>query len=294
LPHNPVRYTAQQERWITDKISNWTRFWNRCGYSRVPDLSGKRVLDLGSGLGGNSVAAAKAGADVVAIEPDSRILEISAQLIGLKYPEVIDKIEFVNTDTVRYRSEYEFSYVICDEVFEHINDLAAALEQMALFISEDGKIVSSWGPLWESPFGGHQLTIYLILKRSRFGMPRIGTKSRAGDHKRFRIPYGHVIWTRLALNELSIDGRTSAPETIQEVGLNGLKRSEFLRTIEASSLHTDFLVENAGTHLFYRIARTLHRFPPIRRLITSNMCAVLSRVPADSNRNNPVSSRYGG
>ncbi len=58
----------------------------------MPDLSGKRVLDLGSGLGGNSVAAAKAGADVVAIEPDSRILEISAQLIGLKYPEVIYKI----------------------------------------------------------------------------------------------------------------------------------------------------------------------------------------------------------
>ena len=276
---NPVLYTAQQQRWITWKISRWDRFWGRCGFSHVPDLSGKRVLDLGSGLGGNSVAAARSGASVVAMEPDNRILEISAQLINHRYPDAFDNIEFVNADTAGYESEYEFDYVICDEVFEHICDLAAALEQMARLISDDGKIISSWGPLWESPFGGHQLTMYLILKQSRFGLPGIGPKSRAGDHKRIKIPYGHVIWTQRALRGLSIDGPTSAPETIQQVGLNGLKRNEFLRIIEASSLHPDYLVENAGTHPYYRIARAFHKVPPLRRVVTSNMSAVLSKTP---------------
>ena len=280
LTKNPVFYTAQHQRWIADKISKWPRFWKRCGFSQVPDLSGKRILDLGSGLGGNSVAAAMAGADVVALEPDTSILKISSQLIIHKYPDAIGKIKFIGADAAAYRSDSDFDYVICDEVFEHMDDLPAALEQMAQLLGENGKILSHWGPLWKSPFGGHQLTMYLIFKLSRFGLPGIGTKSRAGDRKRFKIPYTHLLYTKRALREVSSVNDSSAQQTIQQVGLNGLKRSEFIDILSASSLHTNYFVENPGTHPYYRVMRAMHKIPPLRGIFTSNIAAVLSKDPA--------------
>lgn len=74
--------------------------------------SGRPVLDLGCGVGGNSIGFARAGSEVVAVERDAERLLSARHNAGVY--EVEQKIKFVEGDAEGWGSEAEASIIFVD------------------------------------------------------------------------------------------------------------------------------------------------------------------------------------
>jgi SAM-dependent methyltransferase len=267
--------TDQNRQWFHEKTANWEKFWTRLGYSEVPDLDGKRILDVGSGLGSNTYSCAMAGALVTSLEPDIGSHERSRQLIQEIAPSLIGSITFVNQSIEDYGDPEKFDYIICDEVFEHLLNFRTAIDKMAALLTPGGRLCSGWGPLWNSPTGGHQLTMSLAFSR---GIPRFTTKPNSFSGTRIRIPYSHRLFAKLARNIYASDRNLSPANSCRELGMNGLPRSEYINILQSSDLVTDKWQENAGLHPVYKILRALASIPGLRESSTSSVFAVFRRA----------------
>jgi SAM-dependent methyltransferase len=270
LPQIP----EQHQRWFDGKTGKWPQFWRRLGYSEIPDLRGKTLLDAGAGLGANSFAAANSGAAVTALEPDSTSHMESKALIELRNVSNAVSIEFTNSSVEELKTSKQYDYIICDELFEHLIDFQIALDAMTELLEPNGRICSGWGPLWRSPTGGHQLVLALAFKK---WLPRLTTKPNSFTGIRFRIPYSHRFLTHKALSIFANDRGLPVPTNIQEVGMNGLTLTEFRAMIESSELVIERWLENAGDHFAYKVLRQLSRLPRFRESATSNVYAVLRK-----------------
>ena len=269
--------TGKQKKWFAGKQSHWDQFWRRLGYDGCPNLEGKRLLDVGPGLGGNTVAAARAGADVVSLEHDLEILAAARSLVSNDLDNAADKVTFVHGSIEDFSDSGGFDYILCDEVFEHLLDFPAALSAMSGLLRPDGKLVSGWGPLWHSPLGGHQLMLYAV-PAGPFGLARILTLKSlsAGRSGRKIIPFSHRLFTRRALRLNGASAQGTGLATIQKAGMNGYTAREFKDMVEKSPLHILRWRENQGDHSAYRVLRVLSNLPGSRNLFTSNIYGVFA------------------
>jgi SAM-dependent methyltransferase len=276
--HAPILNLSpeKQNKWFAGKQSNWRRYWLRLGYTEPPDMTGKRLLDVGSGLGGNTAAAARAGAHVVALEPDAEVQQIATSLIKNDLGAFSSNVEFVTGSIENYRDFVGFDYILCDEVFEHLLDFSSALDAMYRLLRPNGRVVSGWGPLWHSPVGGHQLMLYMV-PTGPFGLSRkLTLKSMStGQTRRRLLPYSHRMFTGRALRLNNESTQGTEITTIQQAGMNGYDTQQFKEMIEKSPLNIVEWRENQGEHAAYKILRRLSRFPGCKNLFTSNIYAVL-------------------
>ncbi|HKL76761.1 MAG TPA: bifunctional 2-polyprenyl-6-hydroxyphenol methylase/3-demethylubiquinol 3-O-methyltransferase UbiG [Gammaproteobacteria bacterium] len=111
----------------------------RLDYIRsVVDLAGKRVLDVGCGGGLLTEGMARAGADVVGVEPGEAAvgaarahLEVSGLAVDYRQGEVADLAA----------DEAEgFDVVTCMEVLEHVPDPAETIAQCAALVKPGGRL----------------------------------------------------------------------------------------------------------------------------------------------------------
>ncbi len=267
----------KQQIWFADKQSHWDQFWRRLGYSAPPDLAGKRLLDVGSGLGGNTAAAVRAGAQVVALEPDKDIYETAIPLVTSSLGGTANNVDFICASIENYSDSYGFDYILCDEVFEHLLDFPKALAAMAKLLRPGGKLVSGWGPLWRSAVGGHQLMLYTV-PAGPFGLARkLTLKSLStGQNRRRIVPFSHRLFTKRALRLNSELAKTASINSIQQAGMNGLSPGEFRNIVESSPLEIDSWRENQGDHTAYKLFRILSKLPGGKNLFTSNVYGVFS------------------
>jgi SAM-dependent methyltransferase len=268
--------TEQHQRWFTGKISKWSQFWNRLGFPEIPDLRGKKLLDLGSGLGGNSYAAAKSGASVTALEMDAEAHERSQQLISYADREIFDSINFINSSVEEFQEPSQFDYIICDEVFEHLLDFKQAVNRMAELLKDNGLLCSGWGPLWASPAGGHQLVLSLAFRK---GLPSLTASPKSHSGPTVRLPYSHRLLTRKALDIYSREREIQHLSSIEDMGMNGFGVTQFWESLNNSNLRIERWIENAGEHPVYKILNVMAKFPGMRELATSNVYAVLKHKP---------------
>jgi len=270
----------KQQNWFNEKQSGWNRFWQRLGFSAPPDLTGKRLLDVGSGLGGNTAAAARAGAQVVSLEPDTEVHQVAISLVNQELAELTKNVEFVKGTIESYSDTDGFDYILCDEVFEHLLDFPTAIAAMANLLRPNGKLVSGWGPLWHSPVGGHQLMLYAVPSGKRKFIPTITLKSlSAGMSGRRIIPYSHRLFTNYALRLHRESQQVSDINSLQQVGMNGYSVRQFRDAIDKSPLNVIRWESNQGEHAAYKILRSLNKFPGTKNLFTSNIYAVFELAP---------------
>lgn len=235
-------------------------------------------MDVGSGLGANSYAAAKSGAQVTALEPNSSSLQLSKELIVQYGSDIFQSIRFVNKTIEEFDDLNKFDFIVCDEAFEHLLDFPVALGKMAGLLRPNGRLVSGWGPIWHSPRGGHQLMLYAALHGSHKIVLSLTLKSLIrGSSRKQLIPYSHRLLTGYALKLHRESIGNLAINTIQDVGLNGYSSREFRVAIEQSPLDIITWHENQGDNLKYRVLRVLSKIPGAKNLFTSNVYAVLMR-----------------
>ena len=167
-------------------------------------VRGKVVLDFGCGEGAEAIEIVRAGAvRVIALDIQERLLQEGrrqAAALGMA-----DRIAFVQQATE------PVDVVISLDSFEHFADPAAVLRTMHALLLPGGQVLTSFGPTWYHPLGGHLFSIF---------------------------PWAHLVFTERALIRWRAGFKTDGATRFSEVagGLNQMTIGRFERLVAASPL----------------------------------------------------------
>lgn len=124
------------------------------------ELSGKKILDVGSGFGCFVLAGLKAGYDVCGAEVDKSMVAVSKKRLatGNFNPEIITR-----SDSLRlpYTDE-KFDVVTFFNVLEHVEDIKSLLYESWRVLKRKGKIFI-WGPNYFCMYEPHYEMFFLPL-----------------------------------------------------------------------------------------------------------------------------------
>ncbi len=193
------------------------RFWRRLG--GAPDMRGKRVLDLGCGLGSLCTNIAELGAaEVVGLDLDEENIEFAKARLLQRAPHLRERVRFLCED-IRTSSIGTFDYIVSKDAFEHISDLPGVIAAMARLLCPDGRVYVSLGPLYNRPLGDH-------------------------GRLELMLPWAHVIVPeRLSLRRLN-ERHDAKYASVEELGLNKYTVDDYRRVLRASGLVIDSYKEN--------------------------------------------------
>lgn len=132
-----MRWRKHYDRWREDRLwqedGQAARLWQI--EQETGSIAGKHVLDIGSGMGGFLVAAARNGIRAVGIEPNDEYCAIT-RLRGARYnlmPTVIrgvgERLPFPDAS---------FDIVLAQDILEHVRDPHATLREIRRTLRPDG------------------------------------------------------------------------------------------------------------------------------------------------------------
>jgi SAM-dependent methyltransferase len=146
LRHADIEY-------FEDGVAENATFWRRFGVK--PAFAGKRVPDVGCGLGRLCVDMALDGAaQVVGVDYEARQIEFAREYTRQKYPQVAERVEF-HAGELKHFVGGDFDLILCKDSFEHIMDLPEAPAEMAWRLKPGGWTYAGFGSFYNSPFGHH-------------------------------------------------------------------------------------------------------------------------------------------
>lgn len=105
--------------------------------NHIGSFEGKRTLSVGSGWGGFVVAASKAGASAVGVEPDAEEIAISKLRANVRNVES----EFIASvgEYLPFKDN-SFDFIECVTVLEHVKDPPKVVEEMIRVVKKGGFI----------------------------------------------------------------------------------------------------------------------------------------------------------
>jgi 2-polyprenyl-3-methyl-5-hydroxy-6-metoxy-1,4-benzoquinol methylase len=124
------------------KIESWINY----------DFSGKRVLIVGAGTGGEAVAFARRGAEVLGIEPNKNALELLRLRAQQNNWEPNSFVEGV-AESLPF-GDNGFDFVYCWTVLEHVQDVEKAVDEMIRVCKKEGTVFIQV-PDYRFPYEGH-------------------------------------------------------------------------------------------------------------------------------------------
>jgi SAM-dependent methyltransferase len=112
---------------------------NRFLLERMGSLRGKRVLDIGAGLGESSVYFALQGADVTTTDISPQMVELALKL-GEMYGVKLQGAVSIGEDLAVPKNSYDFVYLA--NVIHHVHDRATLFQQVRQALKPGGRFFS--------------------------------------------------------------------------------------------------------------------------------------------------------
>jgi SAM-dependent methyltransferase len=175
------------------------------GQSLWSEIEGRSVIDLGCGEGAEAVELAERGA--------ARVLGVDIDLPALERARaraaragVSDRCSFADS------TSEQADVIVALDSFEHFLDLPGMLVRMHSMLRPGGFILSSFGPTWYHPLGGHLFSVF---------------------------PWAHFVFTEKACIRWRADFRDDGHSSFEEVGLSRLSIGHFERVVARSPLQLE-------------------------------------------------------
>ncbi|QHG15615.1 class I SAM-dependent methyltransferase [Nostoc sp. ATCC 53789] len=237
------------EAQVTKSDMYWRRFGGR------PDFSGKVVLEIGCGYGALCIDAAISGARrVIGLDLISSRIEFARNIVAERYSEIADRIEFHHLDIDNLTTlDGQVDFVISKDTFEHIMGIERVLLSIKRVLRQGGLLITGFSPLYYSPFGDH-------------GYHAIG--------KRIRLPWAHlIIGDERVVAAYNKYHPGIECHSIYDLGLNKLKRRDFLKSFDQSGFVIVSETTNAfeGASKLMPLFRFLSKIPGLEDYTTVNM-----------------------
>jgi len=248
-----------------ESYSRWEHHWGREFARRfmepAGDLAGKRVLDVGCGLGGKTVAYSEAGARVIGTD----ILERNAvQSRGYAAAEG-KSIEFFVADAAQLPvRDAVFDTVVANDAMEHFAEPGRALSEMSRVLRPGGAIWVFFTPHY-SPLGSHLYDyVYTPWCHLLFTRAQLERAIRA------------VLQERTRGNGRDVDARVKTIMESYQRDLNHMSIRRFLALVEKTpGLRVSRLELKPAK---FRVLAPMTRVPGLRELVTGFVTCRLERV----------------
>lgn len=228
---------------------------------RLGDVSGKRVLDLGTGFGEAAVEFARRGAEVTAVDISPGMLELT-QDIARRHGQTLTTVEASATDLSKF-ADASFDIVYAANVLHHV-DIAPCIDEVRRVLVPGGR-AGFFDPVAYNP----AIQVY----RRLAGDVRTDDEHplRRRDLKVISKRFAHVQTKGFWLSALLIFVRFFAIDR-----LNPAKNRYWRLVIERQDKHQRFL---RTTH---RIDAGILRVVPPMRWMCWNLAIVAEKEPSSS------------
>jgi ubiquinone/menaquinone biosynthesis C-methylase UbiE len=226
-------------------------FWRR--FASRPAFDGRRVLDLGCGVGAMTLEMAAEGAHVLGVDLDDKLIAWARDHTASR--SVKGSMEFVVADVRELASRGDIDLVLSKDTFEHIDDVPGVLRSLRGLLTPEGSIWTGFSPLYYSPWGDHERT----------GM---------------KLPWAHTLpWP--IVRRVAERYRKKPTRTLGDIGLNGMTPAQFRRYVADAGFAFQSVLYNRGDKRLMSTFSYLRRFALLERYTTIGIYAVLaSNAPA--------------
>jgi ubiquinone/menaquinone biosynthesis C-methylase UbiE len=216
-------------------------FWSRCGGQ--PDLSGKRVLEVGCGHGALSVDMARNGATVVGVDLNRWRVNFATELVQSRYPQWADRLKFTATPVEDLSRDEPFDYIVSKDTFEHVDDLTGLLEALYQLLKPGGILIAGSTPLYWSPKGDHRRTGLRIPSLHAL-LPTPIVLAAASRHKGYPV------------------------RSLSDIGMNGYTPEQYRRIFDGTKFEQLRIAYNQGKRAA-RILGRLRSVPGLEKYVTT-------------------------
>ncbi len=203
------------------------------------EIRGKRVVDLGCGMGYQAVAMLRAGAAwVTAIEVNG---DLAAKAQARLEAEGLSSRARV-TDSLKGESA---DVIVSQNSFEHFQDAEAMLSAMRAALAPGGRILLTFGPLWYAPLGSH-MSFFC------------------------RLPWVNLLFPERAVMMARARYRQDGMRTYTEAGLAKMSLAKFERTMAAAGVTVEWRRYDCVKRMVF-----LAHVPLLRELFVNRVSCVL-------------------
>ena len=244
------RTFEEHQAYYDEQTESNAEFWHRFG-SR-PDVTGKRVLDLGCGHGAMSVELARAGAEVLGIDLDRDRIAFAQAHVASRHPALQDRLRFEAMDLSDLPAAETFDLALSKDTFEHVEDMPAMAKAIFRVLKPGGQLWAGFSPLYWSPFGDH---------------------ARTG----FRIPWAHAILPRRFVLWRASRSQGHHVGSLDDIGLNGMTPEEFRHAMATAGFVPRSIAYNRGGKPLMRTLSRLRRRRRLEKWATVGIYAVYER-----------------
>ena len=251
---HPVRPADHDEQYFRDGFGQTEKFMRR--FAGHLDFRDQTILDLGCGFGSTAIALARGGARrVVGVNIDARRITFAQRTLAADYADLGDHVAFRTITGFDDLDVEQFDLIISKDSFEHYAEPEQFVPALLPHLAQNGRIAIGFGPLWQSPFGGH-----------------IGYMTR--------LPWAHLLFSeRTIMRERRRYFPTDPVERYGEIigGLNQMTLARFTGIMGSSGLTATYFRTNVSEHPFTRPLDLFARLPRAREYATFNCYSIWQR-----------------
>ena len=209
---------------------NLDNFFSRFEY--IPCVRNKKVLDFGCGRGLLAHQIIRKGAsEVLGLDIDEEIVDYARLNIPIDVSS--SKVNFTTKPITSLKGDY-FDFIFSKDALEHCSDIEFVLSEFKRVLKPGGKVILGFGPLWNSPFGDHEL-LYSALG--------------------FKLPWLHLFLGDEVLKNLFNNSSMEPKQRVRKEKINSIENylnkitlTQFFSKVEKESFEFVYKSVNAHQH----------------------------------------------